>query len=119
DGIATMARLNTPSGVVIDRDGTIYVADTGNHAIRRITAFGRVSTLAGNGLPGWRDGYRRAAQFDGPIGLALDPRGILVADTYNDRIRLVTRRAREHARRPWRTRVRGRTGAPGGVRYAG
>lgn len=91
DGIATMARLNTPSGVVVDRDGTIYVADTGNHAIRRITAFGRVSTLAGNGLPGWRDGYRRAAQFDGPMGLALDPRGILVADAYNDRIRLVTR----------------------------
>ena len=91
DGIAAMARLNTPSGVAVDGDGTIYVADTGNHAIRRITPFGRVSTLAGNGRPGWRDGYRRDAQFDGPMGLALEPRGLLVADAYNDRIRLVTR----------------------------
>jgi DNA-binding beta-propeller fold protein YncE len=91
DGIGAMARLNTPSGIAVDGDGTIYVADTGNHAIRRITPFGRVGTLAGNGRPGWRDGYGRGAQFDGPMGLALEPRGLLVADAYNDRIRLVTR----------------------------
>ena len=91
DGIGAMARLNTPSGVAVDRDGTIYVADTGNHAIRRITPFGRVSTLAGNGRPGWRDGVGGNAQFDGPMGLALDSRGLLVADAYNDRIRLVSR----------------------------
>jgi DNA-binding beta-propeller fold protein YncE len=91
DGIAGMARLNTPSGVAVDRDGTIYVADTGNHVIRRITPFGRVTTLAGNGRPGWRDGRRTNAQFDGPMGLALDARGVIVADSYNDRIRLVTR----------------------------
>jgi DNA-binding beta-propeller fold protein YncE len=90
DGIGAMARLNTPSGVAVDRDGTIYVADTGNHAIRRITPFGRVMTLAGNGRPGWRDGVGRNAQFDGPMGLALDSRGLLVADAYNDRIRLVS-----------------------------
>ena len=91
DGIAEMARLRTPSGIAVDRDGTLYVADTGNHVIRRITPFGRVSTLAGNGRPGWRDGHRADAQFDGPMGLALDPRGLIVADSYNDRIRLVTR----------------------------
>ena len=73
DGVATDARFNSPSGLAVDRDSTIYVADTGNNAIRRITQEGHVSTLA-TGL-------------NGPMGVAIDRGGrLLVADTYNDRI---------------------------------
>jgi sugar lactone lactonase YvrE len=90
DGIGAMAEFNTPSGLAIDAAGSIYVADTGNNAIRRITPYGRVITIAGGGAPGWQDGSGAEARFAGPMGLALDRRGLLVADAYNDRIRLVT-----------------------------
>ncbi len=90
DGIGAMAEFNTPSGLAIDGAGAIYVADTGNHAIRRITPYGRVTTIAGGGGPGWQDRRGAEARFDGPIGLAFDARGLFVADAYNDRIRLVT-----------------------------
>lgn len=90
DGRGTEARFDTPSGLAIDAAGVLYVADTGNHAIRRITREGHVSTVAGDGVPGFRDGPGARARFNGPIGLALDPAGrIIVADTYNDRVRVV------------------------------
>jgi sugar lactone lactonase YvrE len=90
DGPGAEARFNTPSGIAVDAAGTVYVADTGNHAIRHIAPDGTVTTIAGNGSPGWRDGRGSDARFDGPMGLALGPRGLLVADAYNDRIRLVS-----------------------------
>ncbi len=90
DGSGAEARFDTPSGLAIDAQGTIYVADTGNNAIRRISLEGRVSTVAGNGIGGADDGARSEARFNGPIDVALDAAGrIIVADTYNDRIRAI------------------------------
>ncbi|HEY3815099.1 MAG TPA: NHL repeat-containing protein [Caulobacteraceae bacterium] len=86
------AAFDTPSGVAVDRDGNLYVADTGANRIRKITPDGGVSTLAGDGQAGFRDGPAGQAQFNGPIGVAVDAKGnVYVADTYNDRIRLITR----------------------------
>nr|WP_295382854.1 gluconolaconase [Pseudoxanthomonas sp.] len=91
DGAGTAAAFHTPSGLALDRAGNLYVADTGNHAIRRITPQGIVSTLAGTGVAGYRDGPAAQAQFNGPIGVAVDSQGrVHVADTYNDRIRVIT-----------------------------
>jgi sugar lactone lactonase YvrE len=90
DGDATVARFDTPSGLAIDAVGTLYVADTGNNVIRRINAHGVVSTIAGDGTAGYRDGPARDARFNGPVGVAVDARGrVIVADTYNDRIRAI------------------------------
>lgn len=90
DGLGAAARFDTPSGIALDAAGNLYIADTGNHAIRKMTPDGRVTTLAGTGRPGWRDGPGAQAQFDGPVGIAVDAAGrVLVADTYNDRIRAI------------------------------
>lgn len=90
DGGGEAARFSTPSGLALAADGTLYVADTGNHAIRRIAPDGQVSTVAGDGTPGDADGPAPQARFNGPIGIALAPDGrLLVADTYNDRIRAI------------------------------
>jgi sugar lactone lactonase YvrE len=69
----------------------LYVADTGNNRIRKITPAGTVSTVAGNGTAGYVDGPAATAEFNGPIGLAVSSDGdIYVADTYNDVIRMIT-----------------------------
>jgi len=90
DGNGAAARFDTPSGIAVDAAGILYVADTGNNAIRRVTPEGAVSTLAGGGGGGYRDGAGAQAQFNGPVGIAVDGTGrVLVADTYNDRIRAI------------------------------
>jgi len=90
DGLGSAAAFHTPSALALDHLGNLYVADTGNHAIRRIAPDGAVTTLAGSGSPGYVDGIGRAAQFNGPVGIAVDDAGIVyVADTYNDRIRRI------------------------------
>ncbi len=95
DGVGTTAKFHTPSALAIDLVGNLYVADTGNHAIRRIDRHGRVTTLAGTGLPGLRDGDAGLAQFRGPTGVAVDAGGrVYVADTWNDRIRVIERDGR-------------------------
>ncbi len=92
DGIGGAAAFHTPSGLARDDEGNLYVADTGNHAIRKVTPQGVVTTVAGTGEPGYRDGPAAQAQFDGPVGVAVDRSGrIFVADTYNDRIRVISR----------------------------
>ena len=90
DDVGSAAAFHTPSGLACDGDGIIYVADTGNHAIRKVSPQGVVTTLAGSGTAGFRDGLGSQAQFNGPIGVAVDPSGnVYVADTYNDRIRVI------------------------------
>ena len=91
DGAGVAASFNTPSALALGPDGNLYVADTGNNRIRKITPDGKVSTVAGNGSAGYVDGPAAQAQFNGPIGLAVSVRGdIYVADTYNDVIRMIT-----------------------------
>ena len=90
DGRSSTARFDTPSGLAIDAGGGVLVADSGNNAIRRVAPDGSVTTIAGDGIPGYRDGPAREARFRGPTGIAVDARGrIIVADTYNDRIRAI------------------------------
>ncbi len=92
EGAGTQAAFNTPSAIAFDGAGNLYVADTGNHRVRKVTPEGQVSTLAGDGNAGWRDGAAAQAEFNAPVGVAVDSRNgnVYVADTYNDRIRLIT-----------------------------
>lgn len=83
-----------PDDIVIAPNGAIYVADAGNHSIRRITNSDgqiKVDTLAGNGVPGFADGAAENARFNTPTGLAisLDGNFLFVADTINGRIRRI------------------------------
>ena len=91
DGVGTAAQFNYPDGIAADTNGNLYVADTLNHTIRRISSGGVVSTIAGfAGNPGSADGTGRNARFYNPSGVALDNAGNLhVADTGNTTIREV------------------------------
>jgi len=90
DGVGTNASFNTPSGIVADIYGNVYVADTNNHRIRRITSDGTVTTLAGQATPGYVDGTGTSAQFNFPYNLSIDSLGILyVADQSNNLIRRI------------------------------
>ena len=81
DGIGAAAAFHTPSALALDHEGNLYVADTGNHAIRKVAPDGTVTTVAGSGSPGYLDGVGRTAQFNGPVGVAVDKKGaVLVAD---------------------------------------
>jgi DNA-binding beta-propeller fold protein YncE len=92
DGAGTNAYFYGPEKIAVDADGNLYVADTGNCAIRKVTADGVVATLAGKaGTLGHADGTGTAASFNEPIGIAVDASGNLyVADTDNDTIRKIT-----------------------------
>ena len=91
DGIVAAARFSMPSGVAIDGLDNIYVADTANNMIRRITPAGMVITLAGNGSQGPANGTGYAARFYGPTSIAVGTGGIFyIADTANYTIRKMT-----------------------------
>ena len=93
---ASAATLSSPSGVALDGAGNLYIADTGNNVIRKITAAtGDISTVAGNGAPGYRladdGGLATLAELNLPQGITIDGSGNLyIADTANQRIRKVT-----------------------------
>ncbi len=92
DGVGGAARFSYPSGVAVDGAGNVYVADTYNHTIRKVTGSGVVTTLAGTpGQAGSADGTGGAALFNGPGGVAVDSAGnVYVADSGNSTIRKVT-----------------------------
>ena len=85
------AKFNLPSGVAVDSSGNVYVADSNNNRIRKISPTGVVTTFAGSSQ-GDDDGALAAAKFNRPIGVAVDSRGnVYVADTQNNRIRKISR----------------------------
>jgi sugar lactone lactonase YvrE len=108
DGTGSAAQFDQPQGVATDGAGNVYIADTGNNTVRRMTPGGVVTTLAGTPLslappPGSSvgppiqipthglDGTGPAAQFYGPTGLAVDAKGnVFVSDTYNQTVRMIT-----------------------------
>jgi sugar lactone lactonase YvrE len=92
DGTGGAAQFNTPQALIADVSGNVYVADTGNNTIRKITSAGVVSTMAGTaGASGSSDGTGPAAQFNSPQGIVIDASGNLyVADTGNNVIRMIT-----------------------------
>jgi sugar lactone lactonase YvrE len=91
DGVGSAARFNLPAGVAVDAAGRIFVADSGNHLIRRIEVDGSVSTYAGvSGVAGYSNGAKATALFNHPLRLAFGPDGALyVADSGNRRVRKI------------------------------
>ena len=92
DGTGSAAQFSSPNGMAIDGQGNIYIADTGNSTIRRVSPGGGVTTFAGTaGTVGSADGVGAAAKFSSPEGVAVDGSGnVYVADTGNDTIRRIT-----------------------------
>jgi len=90
NGIGASASFSYPNGIACDKQGNIYVADQGNHAIRKILPNGTVGTIAGNGAAGYYDTVGVYASFNTPSDLAVDSVGnIFVADKGNNRIRKI------------------------------
>lgn len=91
DGEGTNAAFNGPTGLCVDLKGNVFVADTLNSLIRRVTPRGKVSTIAGNAQPFYKEGRRTQASFNYPTGICVDLYNVLyVADTGNHVIRRIT-----------------------------
>jgi len=85
------AGFNSPTGLTVDLKGNVFVADTGNNVIRRVTPSGRVSTVAGSGQPFFKEGKKEHASFNQPTGITVDLHNVLyVTDTGNNMIRRIT-----------------------------
>ena len=88
-GPAKQALFSVPGGIALDRFGRVLVADSGNHAIRRISADGTVSTVAGGNGEGARDGSRDRARFERPQYVAVDGEGTISAVDGDSRVRTI------------------------------
>jgi sugar lactone lactonase YvrE len=83
-------KLNTPSQIAFDKNGDLIVADSGSHTIKKIKPTGDIESVAGvENQSGFQDGDVKSALFNAPIGVAVLEEKIFVADTYNDRIRVI------------------------------
>jgi sugar lactone lactonase YvrE len=92
-GPATDAQLHDPTGVAVDRAGNLYIADSGNNRIRKVSSAGIITTIAGNGAQGdsGDGGPALRAELWLPSGVAVDSTGhVFVADTSNNAVRLLT-----------------------------
>lgn len=92
DGPATLAELRSPMGVAVDRSGNLYIADAGNDRVRKVSISGVITTIAGDGTPGFSGdgGAATAAKLRRPTDVALDAAGrIYIADEENHRIRRI------------------------------
>jgi hypothetical protein len=92
-GLATQAVVDSPSAVVVDPDGNLYIADRGNSRIRKVSTDGIITIVAGTGVPGYSGdgGPATSAMLYYPWGLGIDGSGtIYISDTYNSRIRIIT-----------------------------
>ncbi|WP_051638328.1 IPT/TIG domain-containing protein [Maribacter sp. Hel_I_7] len=99
NGSASIAQFSRPNDITVGVDGNLYVSDTGNNSVRKVTyefidnllAGISVTTLAGNGNYGFANGSGQDAQFDAPVGITSDSNGnIYVADLFNNSIRAIT-----------------------------
>jgi sugar lactone lactonase YvrE len=92
-GPATTAQLQNPGGLAIDASGNLFIADTGNNRVRRVSPAGIIVTVAGTGAAGYSGdgGPAASARLSAPVGLALDASGnLLIADTGNHSVRKVS-----------------------------
>ncbi len=87
-GKADTARFSNPHGIAIDDWGTMYIADAGNHRVRKIDTFGFVSTVAGNGVAGYfgDGGLATFAELDSPYALTVDHKGVLYINDFNNNV---------------------------------
>ncbi len=93
NGPAINAQLSSPSDVVLDRNGNVYIGDQNNYRVRRVDTFGRITTVAGNGLFSYSgdNGSAVSAAISYPAGIDVDDNGNLyIADRYNYRVRKVS-----------------------------
>jgi uncharacterized protein (TIGR03437 family) len=95
-GPASRAQIDTPAGMALDTDGTLYFADPGNHRVRKISPDGTITTVAGLGVPGFGGelGPASMALLNSPMGVAVRDGELFIADTGNNRIREVLRDGR-------------------------
>lgn len=85
-------KLNTPSAIAFDKDGNLFVADSGSHTVKKVNLEnGEVELIAGTeNEKGFADGDAKSAKFNAPVGIAVSENGkIYVSDTYNDKIRVI------------------------------
>jgi sugar lactone lactonase YvrE len=91
DGVGVAARFNHPAALTFDSLGNLYVADSGNHAIRRIAPSALVTTIIGTGFAGHLNGASSAVILNAPTGIAFDATGrLFIADSGNNVIRIAT-----------------------------
>lgn len=89
-GKGTQSMLNWPAGVAVDKNGNVYIADYGNHCIKKLLPNGQLILLAGKGYPGYKDGKAEDALFNNPIGVYVDyTNNLFIIETRNHTVRKI------------------------------